>query len=74
MDEKKFSVGDVVILKSGGPDMTIIKTEGLGEKCVECKWFDEHNKLHKEKFSKEELDSVEEIYKNNMDVFNKCNK
>ena len=37
----KFKVGDVVRLRSGGPQMTVVKLHpdlGEGEKVV-CKWF-----------------------------------
>lgn len=33
-----FNVGDVVQLKSGGPEMTVIDRELDGNK-VECMWF-----------------------------------
>lgn len=32
---ENFKVGDVVILKSGGPDMTVLSVDG-----VECQWKD----------------------------------
>ena len=34
--EKKIEVGDVVMLKSGGPEMTVISKKG--SVCF-CKWF-----------------------------------
>jgi len=34
----KFSIGDIVILKSGGPDMTV-KDVDTGGKYVTCQWF-----------------------------------
>lgn len=34
----KFQVGDVVVLKSGGPRMTVTQT-GLTHSRVECTWF-----------------------------------
>lgn len=34
----KFQVGDIVVLKSGGPRMTITQT-GLTHSRVECTWF-----------------------------------
>ncbi|MBK6698727.1 MAG: DUF2158 domain-containing protein [Saprospiraceae bacterium] len=45
--DKKFEIGDVVELKSGGPNMTITRIinkfhpEGAGEKAMfcECVWF-----------------------------------
>lgn len=35
-EERIFKVGDVVMLKSGGPKMTVLATEGEGVRCV---WF-----------------------------------
>ena len=44
MSETRFKEGDVVVLKSGGPQMTIkgIGKYGLGatEDKVLCEWFD----------------------------------
>lgn len=37
MDAKELKVGDVVTLKSGGPDMTVSRA---GHSAVECIWFD----------------------------------
>jgi len=43
--EKDFSIGDVVRLRSGGPDMTVQKkvtTTPFGEPCdltYRCQWF-----------------------------------
>lgn len=34
----KFQVGDVVVLKSGGPRMTVTQI-GLTHSRVECTWF-----------------------------------
>jgi len=33
-----FSVGDVVRLKSGGPDMAVVYTDPDGT--IDCAWFD----------------------------------
>ncbi len=74
MDEKKFSVGDVVRLKSGGPNMTIIETEKISEQYVTCQWFDGDNKPQKENFRKEALILAEEIDKNNIKLFTELNK
>ena len=58
---KKFKTGDVVRLKSGGPNMTVVKY-GLydyekTEKCL-CRWFDEKHKLSEQTFWEEELEVV----------------
>jgi len=37
-----FKIGDTVMLKSGGPLMTVENEEEGGR--VMCKWFDEKNK------------------------------
>lgn len=39
MSEKPtFAVGDIVMLKSGGPAMTVVN---LGSNVVDCGWFNE---------------------------------
>lgn len=38
----QFQVGDVVRLKSGGPDMTVKRLMGVGADCV---WFQGDNRL-----------------------------
>ena len=41
-----FKVGDVVKLKSGGPDMTIAEiTESNGRTEYLCKWFSKNNEV-----------------------------
>ena len=42
-----FSPGDVVQMKSGGPVMTVVSTDGDQ---VECHWFDEKNKPQSSSF------------------------
>lgn len=37
MNDKKFKIGDVVNLKSGGPDMTIVAIDE-DIQIVECAW------------------------------------
>ena len=36
-----FSVGDIVMLKSGGPKMTICATPNQHTSYFKCEWFDE---------------------------------
>ena len=36
MSDSKFNVGDIVKLKSGGPEMTV---EDVGEDAISCVWF-----------------------------------
>jgi uncharacterized protein YodC (DUF2158 family) len=45
MDE--FKEGDVVRLKSGGPNMTV---ETVDDDEVRCAWFDDKNQIHRENF------------------------
>lgn len=52
----EFKEGDVVQLRSGGPKMTIVKTEGSDEAC--CVWFIEMKQEGKFKFKN--LEMVEE--------------
>ena len=42
-----FKPGDIVILKSGGPFMTVISTDN-GK--VKCTWFDEKNTNYEKEF------------------------
>ena len=37
--EVKFAVGDIVKLKSGGPEMTVQKLPDLGTENYTCLWF-----------------------------------
>lgn len=56
----KFAVGDTVMLKSGGPDMTVVYRtnayDGSGEAWFyECAWMDGSNHLQKHDFHEEVL-------------------
>ncbi len=42
----KFKKGDNVMLRSGGPTMTVTETELIDENEVICEWF---NKVHDHK-------------------------
>jgi len=61
MEENVFKIGVTVVLKSGGPDMTIDKfiwDEINGQpsyKIITCIWFDGNN-LNKADFNKDSLD------------------
>ena len=48
-----FKKGDIVLLKSGGPKMTIREIEDDGE--ILCVWFDEKNILQSNTFEEYEL-------------------
>lgn len=44
--------GDIVVLKSGGPRMTVTSVRaGEGISYAFCKWFDDLGQLHTEKFN-----------------------
>lgn len=52
-------VGDIVKLKSGGPDMTVTRTENTQNDDIGVMWFDKAE-LHKGWFSVDALDMVQE--------------
>jgi uncharacterized protein YodC (DUF2158 family) len=52
MEEVKIGIGDVVLLKSGGPLMTVYYSPD--NEYFDCKWFDEY-RLHEGKFHKNQL-------------------
>jgi uncharacterized protein YodC (DUF2158 family) len=49
MTEQQFKVGDVVMLKSGGPTMTVGSIAPGG--VIECLWFDKNNEQQHAAFS-----------------------
>lgn len=64
--DKKFTIGDIVILKSGGPTMTVtryVETVSMSEPRqysgrVQCTWFFE-NVLNKGEFPQDALEKEE---------------
>ena len=52
--EPKFKVGDVVSLRSGGPDMTV--REMNLDNTLSTVWFDEYSQLQEGYFGFEELE------------------
>jgi uncharacterized protein YodC (DUF2158 family) len=50
-----FNVGDIVKLKSGGPNMTI---EGCSGSRYICVWFDVNNVPHREDFDQGAIEKV----------------
>lgn len=48
-EQKQWEVGDVVQLKSGGPQMTV---ERIWEEDVECVWFDDKRVIQRATFIK----------------------
>lgn len=63
---EKFKVGNVVRLKSGGPDMTVAYAGPVDFKhsvrndLVSCKWFVSKTKLENDRFQDNELELVRE--------------
>lgn len=53
-----FNKGDIVRLKSGGPDMTVDGTNQENE-IVNCKWFD-GSELKQSSFNRSSLEKKEE--------------
>lgn len=53
----KFKIGDVVVLKSGGPEMTVENIDEQGN--VTCTWFDKDNNRKTETFKEEMLEKCE---------------
>ncbi|HGY9625432.1 TPA: DUF2158 domain-containing protein [Pseudomonas putida] len=63
---QKFKVGNVVQLKSGGPNMTVTDAgpvdfrHSVREDLVSCKWFDGKSTLQSGRFQDAELELVME--------------
>jgi uncharacterized protein YodC (DUF2158 family) len=53
----QFAVGDVVKLKSGGPQMTVESLDNHDQ--ISCIWFND-NKKHKDSFHKDLLLKVDQ--------------
>lgn len=63
MFKSKINPGSVVVLKSGGPKMTVSFTEFdeyRRQEQIFCKWFDENNNLQRERFYLDTLRLVAE--------------
>jgi uncharacterized protein YodC (DUF2158 family) len=58
-----FKIGDVVRLKSGGPNMTVTSQENNGD--LVCKWLDSGGKLSMHSFPAAALDNAEKEDENN---------
>lgn len=54
-----FSVGDIVKLKSGGPEMTVKEVPDISDKFYECQWF-AGKKLERGKFRGDSLEPVKD--------------
>ena len=51
----KFNIGDVVILRSGGPRMTVTALETIHISGYQCDWFDKSGNLSHARFPSESL-------------------
>jgi uncharacterized protein YodC (DUF2158 family) len=57
-DEDELSIGDSVLLKSGGPIMLI---KSLENNAAKCEWFDKNNVLQTNIFNLHALNNVENM-------------
>lgn len=55
----EFVIGDIVKLKSGGPEMTV-NSVSENKKFFNCQWF-AGKKLEQGRFPRESLDKVEKV-------------
>ncbi|TNE37205.1 MAG: DUF2158 domain-containing protein [Alphaproteobacteria bacterium] len=57
-----FSIGDVVMLKSGGPVMTVTKIEenSTGREKIWCVWFDSKGVRQTSNFPPEALEKIDD--------------
>jgi uncharacterized protein YodC (DUF2158 family) len=54
----QFNKGDIVVLKSGGPDMTVQHVEGAVDDfaaVITCRWFDQKGSLQTAGFDPETI-------------------
>lgn len=56
----ELDVGSVVMLKSGGPHMTVmaINRENEGGACVTCEWFNQNEQIQEHVFYIRQLGAV----------------
>ena len=57
-----FQVGDMAMLKSGGPKMTVRErflNPTTNRMMVLCKWFNKESKAEQEEFYEEELSKID---------------
>lgn len=50
-----FTIGDVVIIKSGGPAMTVTEVETEIENIIVCTWFIDNKLIQTRRFNKASL-------------------
>jgi uncharacterized protein YodC (DUF2158 family) len=55
-----FMIGDIVELKSGGPDMTVSRLESEMDNSIGCTWFDRFKLQH----GSFDADTLERVAKN----------
>ena len=60
MSEKRLKVGDIVVLKSGGPNMTVnwVDYDSYSANLCRCVWFDKSNGFHREEMNVESVEVV----------------
>ena len=63
-----MNVGNVVVLKSGGPKMTI---ESIEDDCAECTWFNEKKELTRATFDLNTIQVVKGLTKENLEKYGK---
>jgi uncharacterized protein YodC (DUF2158 family) len=54
---EEFKIGDVVELRSGGPEMTVIGEQAPN--LIMCTWFDKNDESRSQAFPKEALEMAE---------------
>ena len=59
MNTIQYKIGDTVILKSGGPIMTIVDID-INTNQVECCWFNEQNDRQIEEFPIDTIKLIDE--------------
>lgn len=57
--ENEFKDGDIVVLKSGGPNMTVEVASTYMTGHVFCSWFDAKGQVHEKQFQPEALKLAE---------------
>ena len=60
--QAQLKKGDVVKLKSGGPEMTVLQVSQKQDSVkVLCQWFDDNQQLQKNEFDEEILETSSDI-------------
>ena len=59
-----MNTGDVVVLKSGGPRMTVEYVDGDS---VHCTWFDSNKERKRDAFFESSLEDIKEVERRNQE-------